>query len=92
MGITAISCKRNNCPTRFSQRSTVASLGQSFAYRATNWTKQFLFSEAYFGGGNDYSSLFRDNLAWTAAVTACMVLILTAMQVCVAINGSKTTL
>ncbi|KAK0758256.1 hypothetical protein N5P37_009558 [Trichoderma harzianum] len=54
--------------------------------------KQFLFSEAYFGEGNDYSSFFRYNLAWTAAVTTCMVLILTAMQVCVAINGSKTAL
>lgn len=44
-------------------------------------TKQFLFSEAYFGGWNNYSSFFRDNLAWIAAITAYMVLILTAMQV-----------
>jgi hypothetical protein len=44
-------------------------------------TKQFLFSEAYFGGWNNYSSFFRDNLAWIAAITAYLVLILTAMQV-----------
>ncbi|KAL7952471.1 hypothetical protein V8C34DRAFT_299258 [Trichoderma compactum] len=43
-------------------------------------------------GRNYYSGIVRDNLAWTAAVTACMVLILTVMQVVVAMNGFKTTL
>ncbi|TFB01914.1 hypothetical protein CCMA1212_006283 [Trichoderma ghanense] len=48
---------------------------------AIHRTKQFVFSEAYFGGWNNYSSFFRDNLAWIAAITAYLVLILTAMQV-----------
>lgn len=48
---------------------------------ALHRAKQLLFSEAYFGGWNNYSSFFRDNLAWIAAITAYMVLVLTAMQV-----------
>jgi hypothetical protein len=48
---------------------------------AIHRTSKLLFAQAYFGGWNNYSSFFRDNLAWIAAITAYMVLILTAMQV-----------
>lgn len=48
---------------------------------AIHRTRKLLFAQAYFGGWNNYSSFFRDNLAWIAAITAYMVLVLTAMQV-----------
>jgi membrane-bound metal-dependent hydrolase YbcI (DUF457 family) len=35
----------------------------------------------YLGGWRNYSSLFRDNLAWMAAATVSIALVLTAMQV-----------
>ncbi|KAL7905962.1 hypothetical protein GGI35DRAFT_459740 [Trichoderma velutinum] len=49
-------------------------------------------SEALVGGRHDYSSFSRDNLAWIAAVSAYMVLILTVMQVGAATSSTRTTL
>jgi hypothetical protein len=37
--------------------------------------------DPYLRGWRDYSSLFRDNLAWMAAATVFIALVLTAMQV-----------
>lgn len=48
---------------------------------AIHQTKKLLFAQVYFGGWNNYSSFFRDNLARIAAITAYMVLFLTAIQV-----------
>ncbi|KAL6862001.1 hypothetical protein J3F83DRAFT_746392 [Trichoderma novae-zelandiae] len=67
-------------PANVHPRFTRAELRLS-RINALHRTKQFLFSEAYFGGWNNYSSFFRDNFAWIAAITAYLVLILTAMQV-----------